>query len=306
MSGVVDAWEGECPVEGVCSECGFRFRWRDVVGPLRDVPRWFFELAPLRRVWAFPSTCVRTLAPWRFWRGVKLTHPVRAWRLAMFVVFAVLGVWLFLAGVMLAVQGRSGGFGTMTVVSGRRAWVNFAWPTFFDVLGVILGWPFETSEDAWQLGGVPQAVWISVLFLAVTPIGFVCLGRTLGRAKVRVRHVIRAAVYSAVGGMLFLCTLETIRWAGYLYGATNMWGRRSSIGVFLSSVGAWLMWNHWVLVGLLIPWTVLTWWAVCRRYFQIDHGVWVALAMTVIGCLLALLLTITFTHALTVFLSDFV
>ena len=30
--GVVQSWTHECPVEGVCSECGLAFRWAELLG----------------------------------------------------------------------------------------------------------------------------------------------------------------------------------------------------------------------------------------------------------------------------------
>src|SRR5512138_1001196 len=83
QSGVADAWEDRCPVEGTCPECGTAFAWADLFDPSRrDVP-WLAEHArgvrdAARRT---PGMLGRLARPCGFWRAVGVYAAVRPWRL---------------------------------------------------------------------------------------------------------------------------------------------------------------------------------------------------------------------------------
>src|SRR5690348_12296334 len=84
--GVVATWTETCPFEGTCSECGLTLNWSEVLNPQRHEPQWCVEfVSPRTRV---PQTCVKTLLyswwPWKFWSAVKMSHSIRAGRLALY------------------------------------------------------------------------------------------------------------------------------------------------------------------------------------------------------------------------------
>ncbi|MCP3902862.1 MAG: hypothetical protein GY715_04425 [Planctomycetes bacterium] len=95
LRGVTSAWTDACPLDSRCTECGLMIHWPDVLSPKRRVPAWNVECA--RTPWHVPRTCVRTLwrtmRPWRFWTELKMTHEVRANRLAVYVVFLLAFVY---------------------------------------------------------------------------------------------------------------------------------------------------------------------------------------------------------------------
>lgn len=75
LRGVVAVWTDACPVEGRCGECGFDFHWGKVLNPDRP-PRWFVE--GRERAWfAGTRTFVHSLAPWWFWKSIRMTMTVR-------------------------------------------------------------------------------------------------------------------------------------------------------------------------------------------------------------------------------------
>src|SRR5688500_9379942 len=77
--GVIAAWSGECPLHGTCAECGLEFAWAELLNPKLFVPDWCVEsqkglaALPVRAV----RTLTRTITPWRMWREIRMTHPVR-------------------------------------------------------------------------------------------------------------------------------------------------------------------------------------------------------------------------------------
>lgn len=88
LSGAMLDWGRECPLRGMCPECGLRFAWREVFSPERQDLPWFFEHA--RRVREMPvrlvRTLLRTLWPLWFWSGrgsVRLEHRVRPWLIVL-------------------------------------------------------------------------------------------------------------------------------------------------------------------------------------------------------------------------------
>ncbi|MCC7390586.1 MAG: hypothetical protein IT431_17690 [Phycisphaerales bacterium] len=83
QTGAVAAWTDRCPLRGRCPECGIDFRWRDVLRPELDTPRWFVERRWIGRERVIFSRMVRALRtwwwvllPWRFWGRIKLHQPV--------------------------------------------------------------------------------------------------------------------------------------------------------------------------------------------------------------------------------------
>lgn len=307
VSGPVDLWTESCPVEGVCSECGLGFLWRDVFDPMHGAPRWFFELAPLRRVRAFPSTWVRTLLPWRFWRDVKLSFPVRTRRLMVFAALVGLAVWVFVTLDLLLCEGFvARHFYPQRWRRTASGWVQaplaFSWRNAVGLLKASLKWPIP-GQDFY---GWPHSTWVVVVFLGAVPAGFGVLGETLGRAKVRAGHVTRAAIYTASSAGLVFCVLVAARTACDTWLTRTNMLRTGPWFPWVDDLCSWMADNEWMLDAVLVPWALLSWWIVCRRYFRIEHPFWVALAMTTIGTLVGLFLALMFTDAFTGFLMRFV
>ena len=84
LRGTVCAWSDQCPLEGTCTECGFRLDWRDVVF-LRK-PRWCVEFAlDLHRLaLACIVTMIMSALPWRFWKSIDRRSEVQWSRLTLY------------------------------------------------------------------------------------------------------------------------------------------------------------------------------------------------------------------------------
>ncbi len=302
LSGPVPTWTESCPVAGICPECGLDCRWTDIFDPLRDVPSWFFEFAPLRRVPAFPSTLVRAHLPWGFWRDVKLSFPHRPRRLALFAALVLGVVWAFGIIALFLLSGfayRSLYPIQWVRMSGR--WVQrggvFDIGEILPTLGRAAAWPLQVPVGPFG-GPWAESTWFVVAFLVITPAGFFLLGETLGRAKVRAAHVLRAGVYTAAPAALLFCAVFALRIASEWYMATHSaWNNPNAMRLYRTA--DLLVDNEAPMLTPLIPWTVLCWWIVGRRYFRIEHPLSVALAMTSIATLAVLIPMLFFTSAFT-------
>jgi len=91
LRGAVATWTHECPMEGVCTECGLEFEWRELLNPEYRRPTWNIEFA--RTIRGFMLCCAGTtilmLWPWKFWRDVRMTHAARWSRIAGFLVICL-------------------------------------------------------------------------------------------------------------------------------------------------------------------------------------------------------------------------
>lgn len=69
LSGAVDAWRDQCPLEGVCPECGGRFAWGDRFR-FGACP-WLFEWHGRRLFQRLFVTIGRALRPWSFFKSIR-------------------------------------------------------------------------------------------------------------------------------------------------------------------------------------------------------------------------------------------
>lgn len=182
--------------QGVCSECGLEFKWRDVLDPERAVPRWFVEKAHARIYRTLPGTTLRAcLTPWRFWRSVKMHFPMRPVRMIAFLIFMVLGFHLA-AGVVPLLTAVNN---VISGMSASRVSGEFA--------GLLLN-PYTTSYDAptiW-VGSFPITfeVWRTINAGPIMGIALICLmplvplllRQTRRHFKVRAAHVWRITAYT--------------------------------------------------------------------------------------------------------------
>ena len=134
LHGLIETWKHECPISGVCTECGLEFEWGELLNPRRSVPKWCVEYARGWRI--FPSSYLTLymllLYPSRFWRELKVTHQPRVLLipcvlLALAPLFYLLVV--LMVGVNMYLQVRSfnlryGSTATSPLVSGFHAVIN--------------------------------------------------------------------------------------------------------------------------------------------------------------------------------------
>ncbi len=260
--GLIATWTDQCPLEGLCSECGYAFSWSDVMRPDRLLLAGYFEHT--RGLWACVVAAWRTLAwvvvPFVYWSKVKMHHEVRPRRLVLWPIVVIAMLW-FLIGVIRSasyyIDGRQTGMSFREVAidlsnsfifpiihAEPTTWVmTNTGPTRLNRLSVdfvMLNW----SPVFW--GVIGQAILFPALLLAL-PV-------TRQRAKIRKRHVLRAAVFSQSWVMLHLSL--------FLVSAI--------IGVARSDWNIALCWDgpvlnflhdHRGLYGLvLVSWMAVWWW----------------------------------------------
>jgi hypothetical protein len=195
-----------------CPECGYRFTWREMLDPTRQLHRYLFEHHFDRRVWAFFRTLCGHLVPMRFWRQLHPNQPSRPVLIFLY--------WSCIAIVYLVTIAISVGYTVPTSRANNRA-VRFSlraaekdsnspmspWIKHiifeYGSLQTYLDSQYPTSA----LGiarvllfgnGNPFGAMLIFLFLWpwLTMAAFALFRRTLGRANVRPSHLMRISVYS--------------------------------------------------------------------------------------------------------------
>src|SRR5205823_1819790 len=81
-----------------CPECGFGFKWKEVLDLTRQKHEYLFEHHPERNFWSLWRTIVGGLWPERFWTTLHPAQPSRPWRLLIYalviICIATLPIWL--------------------------------------------------------------------------------------------------------------------------------------------------------------------------------------------------------------------
>jgi hypothetical protein len=336
--------------EGVCSECGLTFQWRDVTDPLRSGPSWCFEYEPSRRrlPLAAVKTWLRMLWPWGFWSRLQMHHEPRWRRIGLMYLFALIPFIVlyvvFQTSVAVYVrrtilddyQGRARQAPQMIArlqamkthpsllalpaneqanfITSYNSQIAFLQaqvaqaPTiemsYLAAIGEAVIAPFEGSSSgriSWlgfaQPYPSPRALpaplpanvpdfWSRVLLATIylIPLIFACLFMpvSLGllpvsrrRAKVRWRHIWRITAYSG----LLLVALIII---AAIFGA--LWALAPGISRTLRGFSE--LWLVIVPAAVLVGW----WGCAIKRYLRIQHAWAVAILLTVL-CGLAALIT---------------
>lgn len=81
-----------------CPECGLRFTWSELRGVDFNPQSPLFENPRRPRSWTFFATVARSMIPWRFWRNLRLTHPINRRRLFEF--YLICAVLIPLTGIL--------------------------------------------------------------------------------------------------------------------------------------------------------------------------------------------------------------
>ena len=86
LRGTIETWAEQCPLNGICTECGLDFQWAELLSNKVRKPKWCVEYAPSS--WGVPWRCVKTLVmtawPWGFWKSLKMSHKPNWRRIAIY------------------------------------------------------------------------------------------------------------------------------------------------------------------------------------------------------------------------------
>lgn len=279
VTGTMSLWTESCPLEGRCSECGYGFQWKHLLGPNLGVPKWFFETARRRKIRAAISTSVRTVVPWKFWKDVPLHARFSVTRMFLIVATVTAGMYAtsilaFAANdVIETVAGAlhpNPGFTSMQVA-------RWALRDMVHTLGWFARWPVDPDATvAPRFGSL--LLWLAIA-IVLTPMCFFAISGTLRTHRVRWLHIVRGSVYAGVATALVLAMwflAAGIQW---------IWDQRFSGNQYSywqhRNIGTEWLWFWWPAV--FVGW----WWIVCRVYLRIQHPFWVALLMNMMALLAA-------------------
>lgn len=206
QSGEIATWAEQCPIEGICPECGLRFDWADVFDPSRVHLAWYVEHADRKRdmLRRTPITLWFLLVPNRFWKRVSVERPIYVARLWTYVGCVVLASYLVTTLVSIAVSVYSSLRWNQLYTSFQNQNPGSSFPVeqymtdmwsvqyWLGITGSSLLHPLRMygsgSQMVLLIGGM-ALLWAVVL--AVVP-------TTRRIAKVRVAHIHRAAAWSCL------------------------------------------------------------------------------------------------------------
>ena len=203
-----------------CPECGFAFRWADLLAAGRDRHPWLFEHGRGRNVRTFLSTYARTALPRRFWRTVTPANPVHVGRLIVYWLIASLPMVAIAAapvpgqvvrlarrnlamralyGQLLTTAPLGGHLLTAAEVARHQAQIDAEIPAPWSVAFVRQAWSaVHLTPDRYRVA----AAAVTVAWPMLSVVALLLFPASMRRAKVNVGHVMRAAVYGCDFGLL--------------------------------------------------------------------------------------------------------
>lgn len=280
------------PERGVCSECGLGFDWLDVLQPERREVPWLVEHAEgrgrvVRAAWL---TWVRTFLPFVFFARVRVEHRVHVWRLLLWLVLVLVPVHVaasLLATARVAVLPSLIGGGAGVV----RAW------SVLDYVSVWL-YPVVTLRPSASgaAGGLlpprvvptlldaPEWVFPALAMHAAYAVMLLLLPGTMGSAKVRGVHVLRALVYG-LSWVVLLSAFRLGRNAVMLYEIVAGPAYTPAIGVWTPRPVRLSEMDPLLAGGVVMSFTAVWWMAAIVRGWRLGGAWLVWIMLTVAGVL---------------------
>jgi len=294
LNGEVSRWIESCPLEGTCPECGLTFQWRSIVSEKHRRPPDFFETATNRFARALLMTVWNARNPFRFWRWVRMEYPI-AWgriaRVVLLTVVALHGIFVSIAFVA-----------RVLLLPMNNGWLrlNAGAP---DVTVFFVAWPFHSpARNFW---GSPRFhfdfdhAWLAVatVSMIVMPFAFALAPTTLGKARVRPRHLFRIAAYSfiwlpVVWACFTFTTLALENLYAHLYLNTSLPTLGRFIAATLEAVHSWTARRgHISLATLALLWPLIWWGCACTRYLRLPRGWLMAVMLQIVSILVVMTLS---------------
>jgi hypothetical protein len=263
LRGIVDSWTVACAIEGVCSECGLAFRWRDVLHPGYGIPPWCVEARRSPVAWPVQvvGTLVRAAHPHRFWPSIALHQPIR-WLRLMALVLSLAVAMLVLLDIATA---------AIVVADHRDVQTRGATSTARGGTRPVVGLP---ARNYWR--GLWLERWPIIVGILATPlttaIAFGALPVTRRRARVRPQHIARIALYGSVVPLAaLLVAVVASTWSAVLHPPIV---RPNAL--------------HVAAMLLLVVATLTWWYAAVRDYLRVERALAVSASASSIGLLLPL------------------
>ena len=245
----------------------------------------------------------RTVTPWRMWRDIRMTHPVRWGRIVAYFVLLALALYVMaaislgmrcVADLDMTLKGAFFGGNPVKIATTATRWQAFLHGSLTPystrpIATVTMGGSTVTQGGTtltfgaatWTLGsprtyvsGMIEHQWpIAAVAVAIPlscALAFAALPISRKRAKVRWVHVPRAMAY-AYGLVWIAASL-------FMLASWHIVSPRVGIGFLGMIAFIYVMTSPIVLIAF--------WWATARLYLRMQHGLAVAVSVTLIGMLL--------------------
>lgn len=291
--GTISNWNENCPLKGVCTECGLEFQWRDVLMLSWGEPPWCVEYGAQREI---PSrallTLLLTFRPWKMWSQLRMHHAISPGRVGTYVLILLATGYVMLAlGAGIWAWSYVSGYGgqiTPHVTPAPAALRALAFPFSTEPLGT---YSVPTRGGRFPMASPDSMTWSILtpslrsaapvaLLQAIAALAFLALPISRRRAKVKWRHIVRVCVYGLplAGAMWFIAFLTF--WTGYI----DAGGGPGSIVRQANDVLATIF--PFALLAM-VPAHVVWWSLATSRYLKMTHAWGVGFAVVLIGTLAA-------------------
>lgn len=309
LSGEVQRWCDQCPLEGVCSECGLKIRWGGLLGVDVRRPESFFETSRAKPRRAFLGTLSRAKNPFRFWNWVKMEYEFNWKRMVLLSLVGMLAIHtLFtVAVVVLCVAIHS------AAVSGPNPY-GYPFPTSTQIViysSKIVGVPFlgdftysRYSRYSPPLVGLPAWILMGGLSIATMSLAFMLLPRTLSNAKVRTVHLVRVMCYSFIWLPMSWCILTGALVLKSMFDYYKAYGPGTTQRAFWSEWIDYLghkadslaktlhPYEYVITLAVVFGWSVFWWWGAGKYYLKIPRPFMISITLTILSTLAVLAVTL--------------
>jgi hypothetical protein len=217
-------------------------------------------------------TWFRALHPGRFWRIVRMEHPVVLPRLASFVFLSALLAHLAVVATWVVL---------FYPQVWRRLWTGGWNPGWTGRLLQRCVWPYGFGDCHAALAGDLLEIddyhvntllhWVFLAWMVATPLSFLILTDTFRQVRVRYVHLLRAAVYSSAPAPL-LAALH----AGVQIATTMALSSSLVSNLTVDTVSRVLRGSLWLAAG---AWIVWYWWVVPKDYLRLPQARAVSIVM---------------------------
>ncbi len=291
VSGESDRWTTQCPLTGVCPECGLTFEWRYLLNPALAAPAWLFDTNTSRFWGPLAQTLVRSLWPPKIATALRIEQEFSLQRsLVLFAVCALaMHATAMACGTVLAVR-EEHSWGP----SGSYSFVESVASVDLDDLRMPQGalvrhmiWPYSHifDWDVYYTLPTPAFGMLSGVWLVSMPIAFLPLTTSLRFARVRPVHIVRLAAYCAPSLALLMVTTMVYLSIGsdahyYMFRTWVPWWNGAPFTMVWAGLTAGLFWFWW-------RWGI-------GRYMRMRHAGGVTLAvlsMAFLGAMMIILFT---------------
>lgn len=112
LRGAIETWKDQCPLTGICTECGLEIKWAEVLHPEKFEPQWCVEFVPfkMRLLQSCGKTFIRSFWPFRFWSLLKMSLDIRWGRLTIYLAILLMPLLIGYVCVQSAMAYRTRSF----------------------------------------------------------------------------------------------------------------------------------------------------------------------------------------------------